>query len=109
MLLACAYAPRDNLGTFRPGDLRAPLSAIVHKDMDYPRFQRHLTELSGESRQTLHKEGEARHYVYRFRNPLLQPFVKMVGRAKKLIADELGEELQRKQIENSAPDLLDPI
>lgn len=59
--------------------------------MDIGHFQRHLTELSGDTRRTLHREGKPRHYTYRFRNPLLQPFVKMVGRAKGLVSAGVGK------------------
>lgn len=107
VLLACAYAPHTSLGHFRPGDVRAPLSAIVGREMGIQSFQRHLSEFSG-TRQTLAKEGEPRHYVYRFRNPFLQPFVKMAARAKGLISDELERSLQDRQAGDSQPTWLAP-
>jgi hypothetical protein len=76
--------------------------------MGIPRFQRHLNELSGVARRALHKDGEPRHYVYRFRNPLFQPSVKMTGRAKDLISDDLDRDLQASQISESAPTLFEP-
>lgn len=107
VLLACAYAPRDSLGYFRPADLREPLSAIVGRPMGIPNFQRHLNELSSESRHALRKEGQERHYVYRFREPLLQPYVKMMARAAARISPEIEHELARQQQARTAASLLD--
>jgi energy-coupling factor transporter ATP-binding protein EcfA2 len=106
VLLACAYAPRDNVGHFRPSDIRAPLSKIVGRDMNYPNFQRHLTELSGEKRRALYKEGESRNWQFRFRDPLLQPFVKMVARSHGRIPEKILNELAATQAQMTAPDLL---
>lgn len=106
VLLACAYAPRDSLGYFRAGDVRSPLARIVGRPMAIQQFQRHLIEFSGDARQTLYREGAPRRRAYRFRNPLLQPFVKMASRAKGLIADELATELQERQAAASGPSLL---
>ena len=108
VLLACAFAARNELGYFRAGDVREPLSAIVGKEMGIPSFQRHLNELSGINRGgVLEKAGPPRHYVYRFRNPLLQPFVKMRGTAKGLLTEDLKERLQAMQEAQDAPDLYD--
>jgi energy-coupling factor transporter ATP-binding protein EcfA2 len=107
VLLACAFAPRNELGYFRAGDIREPLSMIMGEEMSIPRYQRHLNELSGHSRLTLQKDGEPRHYVYRFRNPLLQPFAKMVGLAKRRITEELRDKLQSFQDGRSAPTLFE--
>jgi Cdc6-like AAA superfamily ATPase len=108
VLLACAFAARNELGYFRAGDVREPLSAIVGREMGIPSFQRHLNELSGINRGgVLEKAGPPRHYVYRFRNPLLQPFVKMRGTAKGLLTEELKERLQTRQEAQDAPNLYD--
>lgn len=108
VLLACAYAPRDSLGCFKPGDLRFPLSIITGQEMEISRFQRHLRELH-ETRNTLNRIGESRHYMYSFRNPQLQPFIKMVARAKRVVdATQMGT-LRAYQAEASAPSLFEPI
>lgn len=103
VLLACAYAPRDDLGYFRPRDVRAPLSAIMGHAMTMQQYQRHLNEFSGDTRQTLHKEGEARRPAYRFRNPLFQPFVKISAQATGLITAGLADRLQRDQASGTRP------
>jgi hypothetical protein len=108
VLLACAFAARNELGYFRAGDVREPLSAIVGREMGIPSFQRHLNELSGINRGgVLEKAGPPRHYVFRFRNPLLHPFVKMRGTAKGLLTEELKERLQTRQEAQDAPNLYD--
>jgi Cdc6-like AAA superfamily ATPase len=103
VLLACAYAPRDNLGYFRPRDVRAPLSVIMEHPVTMQQYQRHLNEFSGDTRQTLYKEGENRRPAYRFRNPLFQPFVKISAQATELITPELAARLQGEQEAGSAP------
>jgi hypothetical protein len=108
VVLACAFAARDELGYFRARDVRDPLNRIMDRtDMSIPRYQRHLNELSGPVRLTLQKEGEPRHYIYRFRNPLLQPFVKMAMLAKGRITEELRQDLQEWQDSQSAPTLFE--
>lgn len=95
VLLACAFAPRSELGNFRAGDLREPLSLIMNREMGIPNFQRHLNEFSSDHRgPVLQREGVKRHYTYRFRNPLLQPYVKMRGLAKGFMDENLRERLQ---------------
>ncbi len=108
VLLACAYAPRDSVGYFRPADIRGPLSQITGRPMEFANFQRHLTEMSDEHRRALYKEGPKRGYVYRFRDPLLQPYVKMLARAKGRIDNELSEKLGREQQKLSVGSFLDP-
>jgi Cdc6-like AAA superfamily ATPase len=107
VLLACAFAPRDGEGRFRAADLKKPLSKIVGKEMDYPNFNRHLTELSSEKRRALRKEGSSHNWVYQFKDPLLQPFVKMVGRSTGLISPKLSAELARDQQNMTAPSFID--
>lgn len=97
VLLACAYAPRDDLGYFRPRDVRAPLSAILGHPVTMQQYQRHLNEFSGDTRQTLYKEGEQRRPAYRFRNPLFQPFVKISAQATGLVTARQARKLQRDQ------------
>jgi hypothetical protein len=80
VLLASASAQGDELGYFAPTDVRAPLSAIMGRPMEIPQFSRHLHALSEPDRgAVLQKRGPERRFRFRFRNPLLQPFVIMHG------------------------------
>jgi hypothetical protein len=89
VLLACALAKKDPLSFFRAGDVEKPLSAIMEKRYDVPAFARHLSEFCTSTRaNVLTKVGEARRIRYRFSNPLLEPFVVMNGRARKLMSAE---------------------
>lgn len=99
VLLACAFAPKNELGYFRAGDVREALSDVMGRPMQIPSFARHLNEFSSDKRgNVLVKHGDKRRYTYRFRNPLLQPFVKMASRTKGLINDELYQRLQARQL-----------
>jgi hypothetical protein len=108
VLLACAFAPRNELGYFRAGDVRAPLSAILGREVDIPNFQRHLNELSSEKRGgTLQKTGRPRHWQFRFYNPLLQPYVKIRAIARGMVDEPLHQQLQDAQEAGDAPNLYD--
>jgi len=105
-LLACAFAPRNELGFFRAGDVREPLSIILGREMIIPNFQRHLNELSGPNRGfALQKAGVPRHWLYRFANPILQPYVKLRGIAKGVITEDLRAQLQSQQEAGDEPTL----
>jgi hypothetical protein len=82
VLLACALAHRDDLDTFSAADVRDQLVAITGVDRDIPAFAQHLKDFSGagERGKILDRLGTQRRYRYRFKNPLLPPFVLMKGR-----------------------------
>lgn len=76
VLLACARAPKDELGWFSSADVCAPLSAIMRREYSVPYFARHLNEFVEEKRgPVLQKGGSSRQHKYRFVNPLMAPFV----------------------------------
>src|SRR5262249_16954332 len=81
VLLACALARVDELGYFSSGELREPLCSITKKDYDIPNYSQHLNKFSlDESRgPVLEKRGTSRRFRFRFRNPLLRPFIIMKG------------------------------
>jgi len=86
VLLACALAPDNDFGLFRPGDVREPLSKILGKPTPTASFARHLEELSEGSRgAVLQKQGSGRTSRFRFADPLLQPYVAMQGVAQGLV------------------------
>jgi Holliday junction resolvasome RuvABC ATP-dependent DNA helicase subunit len=79
VLLACALSRTDDLGYFRPFSIRRPLKLLGH-DLDVPTFASHLNKFASEERgNILQKIGTERQYRYRFRDPLMQPYVIMRG------------------------------
>ncbi|ROP45968.1 ATP-binding protein [Pseudokineococcus lusitanus] len=86
VLLACALATPDDRGFFTAKALVAPLTTILGREVGIPAFGPHLNKLANERGPVLIKEGEPRRYRYRFRNPLLQPYVLMRGISDGLIS-----------------------
>jgi hypothetical protein len=86
VLLACALAETDQLGYFAAADVREPMSKVMGKRYEIAAFSRHLADFCAEDRgPVLERTGVPRRYRFRFRNPLLQPFVIMQGLADKRI------------------------
>jgi energy-coupling factor transporter ATP-binding protein EcfA2 len=80
VLLACALAPVDEKGYFATTDVRTPLSMLMKKNYDIPYFISNLNQLASPERgSVLQKTGGARTFRYRFRDPLLQPYVILRG------------------------------
>jgi hypothetical protein len=90
VLLACALAKVDESGYFSASGVREPLSKIMGEEYDIPWFSQHLDKFSSDDRgEVLEKTGKPRRFRFRFRNPLLQPYVIMRGLENKRIAGEL--------------------
>jgi hypothetical protein len=86
VLLACALAPKSDLGFFAAADIREPLERITGKRYGVPAFSGHLnTFCSEEHGRVLQKTGTPRRFRFRFVNPLLQPFVIIHGLSKGLL------------------------
>lgn len=86
VLLACALAETDDLGYFPAASVRAPLQTITGRAYDIPNFARHLKELSETGRgEILQRTGETKRIRYRFRSPLLRPYIIMRGIAEKMV------------------------
>ena len=81
VLLACALAEVDELGYFSSADVRGPLCQITKEDYDIPNFSQHLDKFSGDESRgpVLVRWGSSRRFRFRFRNPLLRPFIIMKG------------------------------
>ncbi len=80
ILMACALAQSDEVGYFTPKQVEEPLSAILKKETTVEAFNNNLKEFTEEKRgRVLHRQGTARIYRYRFRNPAMQPYVIMKG------------------------------
>lgn len=80
VLLACAMAKADEIGSFAAVDVREPLARIMGKRYEIPAFSQHLNAFCEDARgPVLQRTGTARRYRFRFANPLMQPFVIMCG------------------------------
>lgn len=80
VLLACALARTDALGTFAANDVRTPLRKIMHDDTyDIPNYATHLNAFSSTRGPILLKSGTKKNYRYRFIEPVLAPYIRMEG------------------------------
>jgi hypothetical protein len=98
VLLACALAPKDDLGYFNASAVREPLSRIMDQPRKIASFVKHLNKFTEEESRgpILERTGKSRSFFYRFRNPLLEPFVLLHGITNGLIDEALLLELQDK-------------
>lgn len=86
VLLACALAQKDPLGSFAAADLRAPLQRITNRHYEIGAFQSHLAQFCETRRGPILKRiGTRRNYRYRFINPQLIPYVVLQGRRAGII------------------------
>jgi len=80
ILMACALAQSDEIGYFTPKQVEGPLSAILQRETSVEYFNDNLKAFTEEKRgRVLSRQGLARIYRYRFRNPAMQPYVIMKG------------------------------
>lgn len=86
VLIACALAEKDDLGYFAATDIRNPLSSIMKKRYDVPNFSRHLHGFCSNDRgKILKRIGTERCYRFRFKNPLMKPYIIMQGLSGRFI------------------------
>jgi hypothetical protein len=98
VLLSCALAKTDDLGSFAAPDVRIPMQVITGKPYEIPAFAQHLNEFSDMKRGTiLLKLGATRRFRYRFNNPLMQPFVVLKGFADGKITSSMLAEIEVRQ------------
>jgi Cdc6-like AAA superfamily ATPase len=98
VLLSCALAQSDDMGTFAAQDVRAPMQLVTGKPYEIPAFAQHLNEFSDTKRgNILKKQGGNRRFRYRFTNPLMPPFVIMKGFSDKKVTPEILNELADNQ------------
>jgi Cdc6-like AAA superfamily ATPase len=94
VLLACALARTDELGYFSAVDVRAPMSRIMGRPYEIAAFSRHLNDFCETARgPILQKTGATRRFMFRFLNPLMEPFVVMKGLAEGSITREIFVEI----------------
>jgi energy-coupling factor transporter ATP-binding protein EcfA2 len=89
VLLACALAPKNELGFFTAGSIRDPLEVIAGRRLNIPAFSRHLSQfLEPERGAVLYREGAPKRYFYRFAEPIFQPYVILRGVSEGLISED---------------------
>lgn len=88
VLLAAALARTDERGYFAPGDLRAPMTAILDRSVqvEIPTFAKQLSAFAGDRGPVLDRTGVSTRPRYRFVEPLLVPYVSMRGVNENLIS-----------------------
>jgi Cdc6-like AAA superfamily ATPase len=97
VLLACALAPKNQLGLFTSGSIRDPLEVIAGRRIEIPAFSNHLSQfLEPERGAVLQREGSSRRYFYRFADPIFQPYVILAGLSRGLITDDQLRKLQKR-------------
>jgi Cdc6-like AAA superfamily ATPase len=87
VLLACSIARLSDMGDFSPSDVRAPYSRIIGEQVGIDRFNPQLTSLAT-NREILIREGEERRWRYRFKDPLMEPYVLLQGLSSGTITPE---------------------
>jgi Cdc6-like AAA superfamily ATPase len=89
VLLACALADKDEIGSFSASAVRAPLKKITGKSYGIPSFAQHLKNFCDDSRgPVLHRSGIRRRFRFRFVDPMMQPFLIMRGFSTGLLGQE---------------------
>lgn len=89
VLLACALAPKDELGYFTAGSIREPMHQITRKKYEIPAFSQHLKDFCGHARgPILQKLGEGRRFRFRFINPMMEPYVVLKGISDGLVTTD---------------------
>ena len=79
-LLACALAKTDEEGFFTANDVVEPDSAIMKGRKRIAHFEKHLRRFSSdEGGNILIKRGGERKQIFRFRDPMMQPYVIIRG------------------------------
>jgi Cdc6-like AAA superfamily ATPase len=92
VLLACALTAarsHDSWGYFAPSDVVDHLNTILEReDVQIATFTNHLGEFCQPKRgEVLEREGQPRAYRFRFRDPLLVPYIFMDAVATGLVSD----------------------
>lgn len=88
-LLACALAKTDEDGFFTATDLVEPYSAIMKEKKKIAHFDKHLRRFSSEAGgNILIKRGGERQQRFRFKDPMMQPYVIIRGINSKMIDEE---------------------
>lgn len=85
-LLACALAKTDDEGFFTANDVVEPYSAIMHEKKRIAHFEKHLRRFSTEEGgNILFRKGGDRQQIFRFSDPMMQPYVIIRGIQSRMI------------------------
>lgn len=80
VLLSCALAQTDDLGFFPASAVADPMTRVTGKAYTVPNFAQHLKDFCSPGRgPILEQRGSPRRFRYRFRDPLMQPYIVMHG------------------------------
>jgi Cdc6-like AAA superfamily ATPase len=80
VLCACALAEKNELGYFTAAGVIEPMSRIMGRRYEIPSFSGHLNRFcDASSGPILEQRGVKRKFRYRFRDPLMQPYIIMQG------------------------------
>lgn len=79
VLYACVLSRPDDDGYFSPASIRDPYSMIVGKPRGIDAYNPQLKALSEGRGQILYRKGAERQRRYRFSDPLMEPYVLLVG------------------------------
>jgi len=89
VLLACALCEKDDLGYFPPRAVQYPLEFILNNTVQMSAYSRHLNEFcTDEHHNVLQKAGVDRKPIYRFDNPIIQPYVILRALAEKRLTED---------------------
>src|SRR5439155_25185868 len=76
VLLACAMAPKNELGQFSASDVTGPYSTIMDKPMGLEHFGRHLNAFCDKDKgPALIRSGKPKRNLYHLNNPLFDTSV----------------------------------
>jgi hypothetical protein len=89
VLLACALSKRDSLGRFTARAVADQLAKVIpDKIYDVPQFSYHLKSFCDERRANILEQfGAARHFRYRFKEALMEPFVIAQSLRHKIVSE----------------------
>jgi len=68
------------MGYFTASDVVRPMTDIMQRPYEIPNFAPHLKDFCDERRgPILEQRGSARRFRYRFCDPLMQPYITLLG------------------------------
>lgn len=97
-LLACALANTDEEGFFTASDVVSPFSGIMGEPKKHAHFEKHLRRFSSEEGgNILIKRGGDRNQIFRFSDPMMQPYVIIRGIQSDMIDEAARKALLQKE------------